>query len=245
MLPSSRSVEVNGLATAFVTVINAGTNPAFSCGIAPATSLPMDFSYQTTDASNNVIGTANTGATIAAGKAQNYIIAIQPTGAFAPSQIPFTYSCGNSNAAANLVGINTLLLSSSSTPVPDVVALAATANNDGIVDIPGNTGTGAFAVATINLGASSAITAIADTGTVTLPVTLSICQTVPSTGACMAAPAPSVATTIAAGTTPTFAIFVQGKANVPFSPGANRIFVRFEDAGGNVRGATSVAVRTQ
>ena len=52
-------------------------------------------------------------------------------------------------------------------------------------------------------------------------------------------------TTINANATPTFGIFVQGKGNVPFDPAANRIFVRFRDAGNVTRGSTSVAVRTQ
>ena len=36
VLPASRSVAVNGTATAFATIINAGANTASSCGIAPA-----------------------------------------------------------------------------------------------------------------------------------------------------------------------------------------------------------------
>ena len=55
------------------------------------------------------------------------------------------------------------VMSASTTPTPDVVALAASAD-PGYVDIPGNIGAGAFAVATVNVGAAGAITATADTG---------------------------------------------------------------------------------
>ena len=144
-----------------------------------------------------------------------------------------------------IIGLNTLLFSASAAPVPDIVALGATVNNDGIVNIPGTAGTGAFAVATVNVGASGTITASADTGSATLPVNLSLCQTNPTTGVCLSPPASAVTTTINANATPTFGIFVQGSGNVAFNPATNRIFVRFKDAGGVTRGSTSVAVRTQ
>jgi hypothetical protein len=51
--------------------------------------------------------------------------------------------------------------------------------------------------------------------------------------------------TINAGATPTFAIFATASGQVPFDPANNRIFVIFSDAGGTVRGSTSVAVETQ
>jgi hypothetical protein len=50
---------------------------------------------------------------------------------------------------------------------------------------------------------------------------------------------------MAAGATTGFVVFVTGIGNVPFAPAVNRIFVRFKDAGGTVRGATSVAISTQ
>lgn len=56
---------------------------------------------------------------------------------------------------------------------------------------------------------------------------------------------PSVTTQIGSNETPTFAVFAAGPGDVPFDPGGNRVFVRFRDAGATVRGATSVAVRTQ
>ena len=81
-------------------------------------------------------------------------------------------------------------------PVPDLVALAVTLTNDGIVDIPGTTGTGVFAVATANVGAGETITASADTGTTLLPVSIVVCQTDPASGGCLAPPAGSVTTAI-------------------------------------------------
>ena len=157
----------------------------------------------------------------------------------------FDFSGTNAAPVSKLTGINTLLFSASATAVPDIVALAATLNNDGIVNIPGTTGTGTLSVATANVGASGTITVTADTGGVTLPVTLTLCQTNSLTGACLSSPASSVTTTINANATATFGIFVTGSSSVSFSPGANRVFVRFKDSGGVTRGSTSVAVRTQ
>lgn len=89
------------------------------------------------------------------------------------------------------------------------------------------------------------MTVTADTNGVTLPVTLTLCQTNPVAGQCISAVGPSVTTTIAGGATPSFGIFVQGNGTVPFNPATNRIFVRFKDGTKVLRGATSVAVRTQ
>jgi hypothetical protein len=72
-----------------------------------------------------------------------------------------------------------------------------------------------------------------------------VCQTNPSTGVCMAAAAPAATLDIPPNATPTFGVFVTGSAAVADMPGVNRIFVTFTDAGGTLRGETSVAVRTQ
>jgi hypothetical protein len=128
--------------------------------------------------------------------------------------------------------------------VPDIIALEAT-TDPGYIDIPGATGTGAFVVATQNLGIAAQVTVSADTGAANVPVTITLCQTNPATSVCLAAQAPTVNTTIAANAEPTFAIFVTGNGTVADMPGVNRIFVRFTDAGGTLRGETSVAVRTQ
>src|SRR5262249_29764722 len=116
--------------------------------------------------------------------------------------------------------------------------------NDGIVNIPGNTGTGLFAVATSNAGVSGTITMTADTGGATVPVAISICETDPHTSACLAPPSSSVTRVIGPTDRPPLGGFGGGSGPVAFDPAANRIFVRFLE--GNVtRGSTSVAVRTQ
>jgi sugar lactone lactonase YvrE len=248
VLPASRSVQIGvRVATVFATVINTGANPALQVGIAlqnPAAT-PSTFSYQTTDPLTNVpVGTPNTPANIATGGSQTYVIAIDPTAAFGPTDVAFTFAGTNTPAVPVLVGINTLLLSASFSPVPDIVALAATVGNTGIVNIPGATGTGAFAVATSNVGASDLITVTADTGSAAVPVAINLCQT-DSTAACISPLGPTVTTQINSGDHPTFTVLVTGSAVIPLDPAVNRVFVRFKDSGGVVRGATSVAVQTQ
>ena len=246
VLPDSRSVEVGATATVFATMLNTGTVDGTTCGIAPATSVAAAFAYQTTNpATNATTGTANTPATVPAGSGQTFVLALTPTAAFNPTDIAFTYTCANAaNPAQSVLGLNTLNLSASTTPVPDIIAVNAT-SDPGYVDISPTTSTGAFAVATFNMGAAATITASANTGTANLPVTLTICQTSPSTGACLAAPASSVTLAINSGDADTFGVFVLGSSAIPDMPAVNRIFVTFTDSGGTLRGETSVAVRTQ
>jgi YVTN family beta-propeller protein len=246
VLPLSRSVQVGVTATAFATMIDAGPADASTCTIVPLASIPASFVFQTTNpATNALTGTANTPANIPAGQAQSFVIALTPTAAFAPTNIAFAFTCANApSPAASTIGVDTLSLSGSTTPVPDVVALAAS-GDPGYVDIPGATGTGVFAVATVNLGIDATITAAANTGTANLPVTLTLCQTNPQSGACLATPAPSATIDIQPNATPTFGIFVTGSAAVANLPGVNRVFVTLTDSAGTLRGETSVAVRTQ
>jgi hypothetical protein len=241
VLPSSRSVQVGIVATAFATIINRGHNLATACKITSVSSVAASFHYQTTSPNTNQItGTPDTPVDITSGGFQSFVIAFIPTQPLASTYLQFSFDCANRDPAPINVGLNTLLLSASATPVSDIVAWAATLSNDGIVNIGGTNGTGAFAV-----GATGTITASVDTGSASLPVNISLCQTNPANGQCISAIDSSVTTTINANATPTFGIFIQGTGNVAFNPVANRIFVRFRDSGAVTRGSTSVAVRTQ
>lgn len=247
VLPGSRSVKTGTTATAFATIINSGANPTTSCSISLSTSLPASFLYQTTDPNTNALTrTPNTPVDIPARGFQTFLIALTANAAFAPTDAQFTFSCAGVPPARILSGLNTLLLSASTNLVADIVALAATSPDPSlIVDIPSANGTGAFAVATVNLGAAGPIVVSADTGGESLAVRLSICQTNPATAACLAPPSATVTTQINAEQTPTFSIFVAATGPVTFDPASNRVFVRFKEPGGATRGATSVAVRMQ
>jgi len=240
VLPASRSV-FNTTATAFATIINGGSEIAEDCRLVPQTNTPTSFSYQTTNpATNGLTGTANTPVDIAPGGFQTFAFFFDPVTAFNPTEVVISFDCANSPPAPVTNGLNTLLLASGSAPVPDIIALAATIT-PGIAEIPGPTGTGVFAVATLNAGVTGTIT-VSATGTA--GVSVQTCETNPTTGACISAVGPTVTTTIANDATPTFAFFVAGSGNVPFDPANNRVSVVFSDDSGITRGATSVAIRT-
>jgi hypothetical protein len=245
ILPSSRSVTIGTSATAFATIVNGGGTAATQCTIAPATQVPASFGFQPTNAATNLpIGTPNEPVDIAPNAAQSFVLSLTPSAGFAPTDVAFTFGCANA-VAPKIDGLNTLLLSGSATPVPDLIALAATPSGDGILDLPGAAGANAFSVATDNLGAAGELTITADTGVAIAPVVIAVCPTDPTSGACLAPPAATVPLNVAANAQPTFSIFVTATGPVTFAPGINRIFVSFADTAGTIRGSTSVAVRTQ
>jgi hypothetical protein len=241
VLPTSRSVLVDTPATAFATIINPGPITATKCAITPLTGLSAVFSYQTTDpATNQPTGTPNTPVDIPPGGLQTFVLVITPSLPFGPTDVQFTFRCTNTPSAAVVTGVDTLLLAASTVPVPDVVALVATLNNDGIVTIPPG-GTGVFAVATVNVGSGAQIIVSADTDGAVLPMSVLICQTNPATGECISAMASSLFGVMPAGSTFTFGIFVTASGPVPFNPAVNRVFIRFNDESGLAGGSTSVA----
>ena len=207
--------------------------------------LPAAFTFQRTDpATNTVIGLPNEPVDIPAGQSQSFLIAVSPSEPLTPIDVHFDIDGTNTTRdARTVIGLNTLLLSSSTQATPDIVALAATPDSNGILTLAGSPRAGAFSVATVNVGTGGSITASADAGASGLPISLSVCRTTPATGQCETTLAPSVETPISAGATSTFAVFASAGAPVLFDPEVNRIFLRFRDASGVVRGATSVAVK--
>jgi alpha-tubulin suppressor-like RCC1 family protein len=247
VLPTARSIATGATATAFATMINTGAVAATACSLALPPGFPANFSYQITNATNALTGTPDTPVNIAAGAAQGFFLAVTPLVDLNSTELAIVFDCTNTPTTITVPGLNTLLLSASSTPSPDLISIGSTPSGDGIASIPGATGSTAFGAATVNIGAAGTITASVDDNGRGLALTALLCVTNPTTGACTnpATPAASATFALAANASATVAVFVTGTGNVPFDPGANRLFLRFKTADGVTRGATSVAVRTQ
>jgi streptogramin lyase len=196
-LPASRSVKTGTVATAFATIINTGA-AATNCGISPITPTPAKFAFQTTSSTTNAAtGTPNTRVNIPANGTQSFVVAFDATGPFASGDVRLGFGCTGVDAAVPVVGLSTLLMTFDANPVADMIAVGLTASNDGFARIPSG-GQGAFVTATANIGVTTVLTARARLFDATTPVTATVCETVPATGACKAPPAASVTRSIAA-----------------------------------------------
>jgi len=246
VLPGSRSAVVGSPVTVFGAVANTSATTATGCGVALDSSAPAQLAYQATDpATNAATGTPNTPLDIPAGQVRTFVVGLTPTREFAPTDMALDFRCASHGSALVMPGVNSVLLAASATPRPDVVAVVATTSGDGIVAMPGAGGAAAFAVATTNVGSADTITVAADAGGVSLPLEISVCETVTSTGACKSPPAPQAATTAGPNETRSFGVFVRATGAIPLRPAVNRVHVRFRDSAGLVRGITSVAVTSE
>jgi hypothetical protein len=127
-----------------------------------------------------------------------------------------------------------------------IATIVATASGTNTLTIPVG-GSSAFAVASDNDGGKSYPSVIVSTTTGSnpnLPVQVTLCQTNPSSGQCLAAPAPTVTVApFANGATPVFSVFVTANAAIASNPN-NQIVVLFTDPGGTILGSASVLVVT-
>lgn len=244
-LPVSRSVQVGELATVFGTIINGGDVKGEDCEIALKTLVPAKFDFQITNSSTNeLVGSAGVPVDIPVGEARSYVLGVIPQAAFSPRELEFAFYCRNAEEAPILTSLSTVLMSATESPVPDVIALGSTLTGDQILWLPGSSGSGFFGVAGANVGAGGEVTVSMDTGNSTLPLDLSVCQQDPNTGECLTSPGSETSISLSADETAAFAIFVTASGSIPFDPANHRIFVRIRDSDDVIRGATSVAVRT-
>jgi len=253
--PVARRGVVGGSAiTAFATVISPAdsTTTATNCTIAkPAGSQPYNFAYAERLLPSSNLGTTNASFSLSPGQARHFLLAFSPTAAMSANLL-MVFDCANTDPAPTSLGLNSFNLVATTTAGADILATAVTATNDGILRVPATSGGGnAAAMAALNIGTTASVNARISSVAIgssasPLPVGLLLCQTNPSTGACLATPTASpIAFTATANQVYTFGAFVnyQGTA-LPLDPATRRVYIHF-DQGGTSVGSASVAVTTQ
>ncbi|MBL7942455.1 MAG: hypothetical protein JNM00_06800, partial [Flavobacteriales bacterium] len=240
VLPTSRTPVVGSPVTIFNTVLNAGTETAYGVSLSMNPAPAGTFTYTQTNCANNaVIGSPNAAVDIPAGGVACYVLSFTPSAAFSATQVHIQAQAANASGTSLLPGINTWLLRSTLSAGPDVIALTTTTDFHQVAC----SGLNAFAVALSNVGAAASgdITVSANTGSASLPISVSIQETNPGTGAIIG---DNILNNLGAGENRTVAVFVTFNGCVSFDPAANRIFIEFRDASNNVVGSTSTAVST-
>jgi hypothetical protein len=242
--PVSRSVQVGTTATAFATILNTSAVTATGCTLSEVNTSVGDFTFQATDpATNAPIGATNTSVDIAAGGSQSFVFTLTPTAALNGQDVAIAFSCAGFDDAPVYSGINTLFLSASPTPVPDVIAITATQNSDQILDVAGLGKFTAYSAAATNIGADGTFTVTADYTGTDGPLSTLLCETDSATGACLANPLASIQSSIANNGVSTYAVFALRDGDLPFDPVNNRIRLRFTGDGALINGEAGVAAR--
>lgn len=243
VLPSSRFVPRGERATAFLAVINPNQVDGLSC--APAHHGPEreSFTFQVTDPdTNKLVGSRDQPVTIPAGELRTFIISITPSSNLENIIFAPYVSCRNIPMTTPVQGLNTLNLGADAGGGPDLITLAATPDDTGVVNVPAG-GAGYFAVAVSNIGGPGR--AVASTASLdpNLPASARICPTLPGTIDCITPLSASATLDIPQGGTPTFLVEVRTEEVTPCD--ASRRFQFQLHVDGQLRGSTSVAVCDQ
>lgn len=214
VLPTSRATQIDTPVTVFATILNSGPGTAYGCQVSLApdegsggpnpSGLQMHYRAYLGDNTTPAADT-DTPIDVSSGAAQAFVLSVQGSQQFLQKPVYFQFECDTgASTAAVYREVNTLLLTVSTNPVPDVISIASSPSNNGIVEIPALGGGMVMAVAAVNIGAASTpvtsvdgksapaanniayLTAVPGFGTSELPLTTFVCETNPATAECLA-----------------------------------------------------------
>jgi subtilisin family serine protease len=253
VLPNTRSVQIGETATAFMTVLNpasSGLN-AQACRIEAARDSDVRFVYRETDATNTPVGSNDPRFDLAPGELKTFVISFVAPDA-SESEFVFNVYCNNQIPTDRnpTNPVDDFILRTVPEPALDVISIALTPDNNGIIDVS-NTRFSAFALAAINNGLLSGDVRIeaeavdGPFGRTADNVTVEICETDPADGRCLSSRASSMVSSYGPGGVRTYSVFVRSADQAAgFAPMTQRIYVRFYKAGSlTLVGQTSVAWR--
>lgn len=246
-LPTSRSVQVGTTATTYFTAVidKQYAHLAANCRISPDSVIPGGFySVRETDPLTNApIGPEKPVFDLYSGS-RSFVFGLKPNTALDSHRINLAIFCDGGIRGMVKSEINTFRLSASLNPVPDIIALSATASGDGILRL--NNGVGAFSISAVNVGASGG-NLRAKLPLLPAGITAGVCETFSSgaqLGQCKAAPSADYAFSLDASQTATFSVFVSSTVAIPFNPAFSRLSVMFYN-GFTLSGGTGVALTTE
>ncbi len=241
--------------TAFATVISRPDSPstATRCTISPgfvSDEANLNFSYAERLLPGTGLGAVNAPFSLTPGQARHFLLTFTPTVEMSSNML-MRFQCIDTLAAPYAYGLNSFNLVATPAAGADVIAIAVTATNDGILRVPQRTGgIAAAAMAGVNIGPTRTVEARLSTVAIgafgtPLPLSLMLCRTNPSTGACLSPPTTSpISFTATSNTSFTFAGFASYSGTpVPLDPANKRIFIHFSEGSTSV-GSASVAVTT-
>ncbi|MEI9987405.1 MAG: hypothetical protein WDN69_32240 [Aliidongia sp.] len=190
VLPGSRSVQLSNTATVFASMINSGTTDLSNCQVSLPASAPagLTMNYQSTNpATNALTGTPNTPVTITGNDGlATFVLSFKGATPFSAPRHAARFRLHRHrrrhrprrrhDRPGDLQHADRRHHRVGGTPT-----------NNGVIEVPTN-GAAAFAVASFNVGITESVVVSVDTGSATLPLALSICESDPSNGQCLAPP---------------------------------------------------------
>ncbi|MBL4616752.1 MAG: hypothetical protein JKY46_03575 [Robiginitomaculum sp.] len=227
------------------------------------------FTYQTVDANNNLTGTPNTPVDLPPGAVQHFVFSMDAGSVFGSFGFfvnqTALFRCNN-GVGQDITYVNTSSLYYTDLKDPmDALSVAVTPSGDGVLRIATAGGTEAFSIAATNLGSAGANENVVVTPTLDVQISdfafaknlmaknafsklaqLSICETNPATGICLAPAAASVTASLGTGVS-TFSVFVttDAETGAALLPQWLRVTVDFVPqtiALNEIAGRTSVAL---
>ncbi len=246
VLPGARAGAVNEPLSVFAVMQNFGNADAHNCrvemDIAYSGDTPIILNYQTTDATNQLVGVVNTPVDIAAGLAQNFLLEVSASESVAGRDLGFAFICDEARAP-NFPGVNTLRVNIGNTPLPDLIPIIASFSGDGVMWIKQPGGASAISAAVVNIGAAGDVSMSVDGGEYAWPVTFILCET-DATSQCLTSPAEKLGITFAIDQVRTFSVFAQAsdRLGIPFLPQLARVVLRMETPAGETLSTSSAAI---
>ncbi|QNL18864.1 hypothetical protein HXX25_05595 [Hyphobacterium sp. CCMP332] len=252
-LPAARSGYVGGpVISAFLSVVSRTSSPAQSCQVTAPAGAPVTLGYNQLDTNGDPTGPDSPLFDIVPGGALNFVIGMTPTAQTAAGGYNFLPVITCENASLDpIVGVNSVFLTIGAAPAPDILSIAATPSGDGVIRIPAPGRVQFMTAAAVNVGIGDGsgaagevtLTTTVDTGAASLPLNLEICQ-INAASVCITPRSSSITSTMTGSDPLFFAVFVRDTSTggIPFDPANSRVFLRFADATGTIRSATSAAV---